>query len=269
MPELPEVETIARQLSEYYVGKTIAEVDAKPARIYQNISASEFASALKGKKLEKINRYGKFMYWDAGKVYPVFHLGMSGIFVADKSVSNYPGHIHISFEFDNGRMLHFQDVRKFSKVFLYHKLPEFRQLGLDPTTQNFTLTAFRKLLNLRAISIKSFLMDQTIIAGIGNIYANEILFEAKINPFRPANKINKNDSQKLYAAISKILGLAIDHFGTSYTAYRTVEGDSGENQNFLKVYQQNGLPCMVCGTLIDKSVINSRSTFYCRKCQEK
>lgn len=268
MPELPEVETIVRQIKPLYLGKTITHIKANPVRIFKNTSAKDFASALINKKLCSIRRYGKFLIWQVGDVHPVFHLGMSGIFIRNKSNSLYPQHIHITFKFEDGSYLYFQDVRKFSKVFLYNYNPKFENLGLDPTNKNFTLIKFKKLLHLSGITIKSFLMDQHRIAGIGNIYANESLFEAEINPFKPANKLSDKEENRLYSSIKMILEQAIKHFGTTYTSYRTVEGKVGENRDLLKVYHKVGKPCPRCGNVISKTIINSRSTFFCKACQK-
>ena len=270
MPELPEVETIAQQIRDRYIGKRMIDIDTKPIAIFQNTTAGEFKKELKGKKLNAIKRYGKFLYWEVEGIYPVFHLGMSGIFISDKSQSKFPQHIHISMKFDQHLYLYFQDVRKFSKIYLYHAAPDFTtQLGIDPTRENFTLINFKKLLNLKSIMIKSFLMDQKIIAGIGNIYANEILYDANIHPVRPANTIDGKEAARLYRSIKKIIQLAIERFGTSYSMYRTIGGETGRNQNFLKVYQKEGSICTECGTKIEKLWINNRSTFYCSKCQIK
>jgi formamidopyrimidine-DNA glycosylase len=268
MPELPEVETVRRQIRQGYLHARIIKVKTRPARIFQNTSPTRFARGLQGKKIQAIQRVGKFMYWKVEKVYPVFHLGMSGIFLSDRSLSRYPQHIHISFDFQDGRSLHFQDVRKFSKVFLYSAPPSFPQLGIDPLGENFTLNNFEKLLTSRKISIKNLLMDQQLIAGIGNIYANEILFQSKIDPRRQGNTLSGSERIRLFDSIYLILTEAIDHFGTSYSAYRTVGGEAGENQNFLKVYQRSGEPCTQCSNQIEKIVLNSRSTFFCPKCQQ-
>jgi len=268
MPELPEVETIANQLRKHYEGRQIIEVVAWPARIYKNVNPTEFQETVSGKKLENISRYGKFMIWKAEDVYPVFHLGMSGIFIGDRNKSHYPQHIHISFTFENGKELFFQDVRKFSKVWLYKQYPNFTDVGEDVLSEKFALNKFKKLLNLRSISIKNLLMDQTMMAGIGNIYASEILFDARIHPDRKSSELNNAEIHRMYRSVKKILTQAIDRFGTTYTAYLTVEGTPGENQNFLRVYQRDGQECVNCQTLIKKYTLNSRSTFYCPKCQK-
>ncbi len=267
MPELPEVETVARQIRRGYLNRTIRKVDAKPSIIFQNVPAPEFAQRLAGKRLRTVNRYGKFLYWELEDAVPVFHLGMSGIFLKDASRSLYPQHIHLRFQFEDGVNLYFQDVRKFGKIYLYDRPPAFDNLGPDPTDENFTLNTFRKLLNLKTMNVKTFLMDQKQIAGIGNIYANEALFDSRIHPLRPVNEIRAGEAEHLFRSIRKILAAAIENFGTSYTAYRTVEGETGENQNFLKVYQRFGQPCPRCGTAIEKIVLNSRSTFFCPVCQ--
>jgi formamidopyrimidine-DNA glycosylase len=269
MPELPEVETIARQIRKQYLGGRLKWISAQQSIIFQNIDASRFIEALQGKRLLEVSRYGKFMYWQVDDVYPVFHLGMSGIFISQKSRSLYPEHIHISITFEDNSTLFFQDVRKFSKISLYKEPPKFPHVGIDVTTEEFTLNNFKKLLNLTNVATKSILMDQRRIAGIGNIYANEILFDAGIHPTRPAGGLSQGEIQRLYQSVHKIIQTAIERFGTSYTAYLTVEGTAGENQNFLKVYQKNGESCPLCGGTIAKIILNSRSTFFCKKCQKK
>ncbi len=267
MPELPEVETVARQIRKQYLNKRLLKIAVQPSIIFQNIQPDQFKRSLQGKILEEISRTGKFMIWKMGETYPVFHLGMSGIFIREKSRSLYPQHIHISFLFEDDSTLYFQDVRKFSKIYLYNSPPEFPQLGIDVTRENFTLNNFKKLLNLTNVTIKNVLMDQGVLAGIGNIYANEILFDARIHPKRPARCLSTAEIRRLYESVKKIIHSAIDNFGTSYTAYMTVEGTPGDNQNFLQVYQKDGEPCSLCGGKIEKIILNSRSTFFCKKCQ--
>jgi formamidopyrimidine-DNA glycosylase len=268
MPELPEVETITGQLRKQYLGKRIAVVDARPARIYQNVTPDAFAEALTGNKLEKISRHGKRMIWQLDDVFPIFHLGMSGIFIGDRKQSNYPQHIHVAFTFDDGDTLFFQDVRKFGKIWLFRGTPVLEGVGEDVLSEKFTLNKFKKLLHLRNISIKNLLMDQQMMAGIGNIYANEILFDAWVHPERKSAGLTDREMHRIFQSMKKILELAIERFGTTYKAYLTVDGNPGENQNFLKVYQREGQNCVVCENVIEKYVLNSRSTFYCPKCQK-
>ncbi|GAB4335029.1 MAG: DNA-formamidopyrimidine glycosylase [Calditrichia bacterium] len=267
MPELPEVETIARAIRERYLGKEILRVFAWESRIYKDINANEFASRLSGRRINAVHRVGKYLYFDCGDCYPIFHLGMSGIFLQSRTQSKYPQHIHLEIHFKDGSELCFQDVRKFGKIKLSYHPPQFPELGVEPLSEEFTLHKFSKMLNLKAVRIKNFLMDQSRVAGIGNIYASEALFRAGIHPLRESNSLNREESEKLYLSIREVLREAIERFGTTYSAYRTVTGETGENQNFLNVYQRNGLPCPVCGSEIQKIIVNSRSTFFCENCQ--
>jgi formamidopyrimidine-DNA glycosylase len=268
MPELPEVETTAIQLRNQYKGMRIIEVLVQPVTIFQNVQPTDFAKRIKGKTLKQISRHGKYLIWEMENLCAVFHLGMSGIFIGDRERSHYPQHIHISFTFEYGNELFFQDVRKFSKVWLHAAIPKFIDVGEDVLSEKFTLNKFKKLLNLRSVSIKNLLMDQRMMAGIGNIYASEILFDAGVHPDRKCSGLNEIEIRRLHRSLKKIIKLAIDRFGTTYTAYLTVEGTPGENQNFLKVYQRDGQFCVNCESPIEKYILNSRSTFYCPKCQK-
>jgi formamidopyrimidine-DNA glycosylase len=268
MPELPEVETIRRQLVPIYLGETIDHVKCQKVRIFQNVTPEKFARSLTARKILDISRYGKFCIFYFDGVYAMFHLGMSGIFLNNKQTSLHPQHIHIEIHFASGKSLYFQDVRKFGKVWLFTRKPEFANLGIDPTTRKFTLNNFRKLVTLKQMNIKFLLMNQSVLAGIGNIYANEVLFNSRISPLRKSNELTEKEISNLYSSIKLILGQAIVKFGTSYSAYRTVSGDRGSNQNFLKVYQRAGQACYRCGRTIKKIVMGSRSTFYCPNCQK-
>lgn len=268
MPELPEVETIRRQLLPLYRGKTFQKVLVKSPVLLQNCDADFFSNALSGQKLNNLGRVGKFLILECDACYPVFHLGMSGIFLKDKSESKYPQHIHVEMQFDDGAMLYFQDMRKFGKIWLYKDYPELPTLGLDPINEELTIAQLAAFLEGRNTSIKQFLMNQKPIAGIGNIYASEILFDAAILPQRKADSLMDAEITRLHTAIHKILHAAIDRFGTTYDAYRTVNGESGRNQHFLKVYQRAGQPCVSCGSGILKKVMGNRSTFFCNNCQQ-
>jgi formamidopyrimidine-DNA glycosylase len=193
---------------------------------------------------------------------------MSGIFLKDKTESAYPQHIHVELHFESGKQLFFQDARKFGKIWLYREYPQLPQLGIDPTITKLTSPALQNLLENRQMNMKAFLLDQSIIAGIGNIYASEILFRAKISPLRKANEVNETEIPALRQAIDFVLHSAIEKFGTTYSVFRTPNGQPGENQHFLKVYQRDGEPCVHCGGQIKKIVLGSRSTFFCENCQK-
>ncbi len=267
MPELPEVETIARQIRKDYLGRTLHRVRVLTARLLQNVSASEFVRRLENRPLKAVGRRGKFLLWQLGEQYLVFHLGMSGNFFRRREQATHPEHIHLEFYFAGDEALFYQDVRKFGKIWLYDRPPEFPALGVEPLSENFSLNNLKKLLNLKNMNIKAFLMDQKYLAGIGNIYANEILFLSRISPFRKTREITEEEAEELFRAIRFVLERAVENFGTTYSDFRTVEGSNGRNQFFLQVYQRADEPCPICGTPLKKVVLNSRSTFFCPQCQ--
>ncbi len=268
MPELPEVETVRRQLLSAFQGDRIESVQAGNDSLFQNCTAEAFSRRLSGKSLKEISRVGKYLIFDCEDIYPVFHLGMSGIFLQDAGKSHYPQHIHLQFRMASGKALYYQDVRRFGKIWLHHQPPEFKHLGIDPVSGELRLGELRRLLSSRSANIKLFLMDQQSLTDIANIYASEILFEALISPFRKTDTLSGREVLALYSSIKNILYQAIDKFGTTYSAYQTVEGESGQNQNFLRVYQRHGQPCWWCAEPIRKVVLGNRSTFYCPNCQK-
>lgn len=268
MPELPEVETIRRQLIPLYRGETIRKVTLKTPSLLKNGTVKDFQRDLAGKLLVDFLRRGKFLIFRCEDVFPVFHLGMSGIFLQNKAESRYPQHIHLGMRFESGKELYFQDVRKFGNIRLYKEKPHFPELGIEPFSEELTPEKMAEMLHSKMMNIKQFLMNQAHIAGIGNIYASEILFEGFISPLRRTNELNQEESAALHRATGSVLTAAIEKFGTTYSAYRTMDGTAGENQHFLKVYQRAGEGCYRCGSIIQKMVLGSRSTFYCGGCQK-
>jgi formamidopyrimidine-DNA glycosylase len=268
MPELPEVETIRRQLIPLYRGEIIYKVNLKTTSLLKNCPAEDFQCDLSGKRVVDFLRRGKFLIFHCENLYPVFHLGMSGIFLQDKGESRYPQHIHLEMKFESGKELYFQDMRKFGNIRLYKELPQFPELGVEPLNGELTVEKLTEMLRAKKMNIKQFLMSQEHIAGIGNIYASEILFEAQISPLRRTFELNEAEVVALDRAIGAILISSIEKFGTTYSAYRTVAGSSGENQHFLRVYQRAGEGCYRCGGIVQKIVLGNRSTFFCGECQK-
>ncbi len=269
MPELPEVETIRRQLIPIIQGKKICAISVHTPSLLKNCEAAEFIKLFENKTVIELRRLGKFLIFDCEDRLIVFHLGMSGIFLTKKEDSRYPQHIHLTLEFCSGERLYFQDVRKFGKILAASKPFRLAGLGIDPLEEKFTLHKFNKLINLSKRNVKQFLMDQSKIAGIGNIYANEILFRAGVSPFARSDELTSRQIRHIFRQILAVLKDAIDRFGTTYSAYRTVDGNEGQNQHFLKVYQREGASCFSCGNPIKKTYLGNRSTFYCSECQKK
>lgn len=268
MPELPEVETIRLQLLPVAQGREIETVRVHNLVQLQNCSVREFRKALQGRRIKDISRRGKYLIFHCAPAFAVFHLGMSGIFLRSRRDSRFPQHIHVDIKLKGDGHLYFQDARKFGKIWLFDQPPQLPQLGIDPISDRLTAADFQHMLQGSQTNIKLFLMDQSRIAGIGNIYASEMLHRAKISPLRRAGELNPVEVKTLHRALKKILSSAIENFGTTYSAYRTVNGSTGRNQNFLKVYQREALPCLTCGESIRKVIQGSRSTFYCPRCQQ-
>ncbi|MGH1363546.1 MAG: bifunctional DNA-formamidopyrimidine glycosylase/DNA-(apurinic or apyrimidinic site) lyase [Calditrichia bacterium] len=267
MPELPEVETTRRQLLPICKGETISEVLIHQPVLLKNCDAEQFRYDLVGRTIEDIDRLSKYLIFRCGEVFPVVHLGMSGVFLKDRADSKYPKHIHIEWTFESGKQLFYQDMRRFGKVWLYHHYPVFEKLGIDPISQTLTLEKLSELLDKRSTTMKLFLMDQQKLSGIGNIYASEILFESEILPQRLSTSLSEEEREKLFEQIHAVLKWAINNFGTTYSAYQTVNGEAGKMQTYLKTYQRHGEPCKRCTGIIEKEVMGSRSTFFCRSCQ--
>lgn len=283
MPELPEVQTIVSDLQiltgDQFTGfwsawpKAIKDEDGK------SLTVACFSHAITDKKILSIERIGKNILINISNGYSLLiHLRMTGRLLTspfssvEDNQKKYTKHAHHIFFLKKNKALVFHDVRKFATIKLIQtrKLAELNaKLGIDPFAENFSSMTFQKLFSVKkSKSIKEFLMDQTIILGIGNIYASEILFDAKIIPTRKASSISKQEQETIFKSIKKILTKAIRLRGTSVSDYRDSQGLKGSFQNELKVYKKHGQKCESCDTMITKVILGQRSTFYCPKCQK-
>ncbi len=271
MPELPEVETIRRSLDSLVVGRHISRIELLRKDYLQ--TGKEWIPFIRGCQIEKAQRRGKFiiLHLSCGAVL-IHHLGMSGRLLFVPSEMPVESHVHVRIYVDGERYeLRQQDPRRFGlfAILDQEKLedyPSWPNLGIDP----FLLKPdnFFSLLRGRKRSIKSFLLDQHFVAGLGNIYADESLYRAGIHPLRPAGEISKNESRLLLREIRKILKKAIRSGGTSANDYRKLDGTLGDFQNLLKVYGKQRTPCKRCGRLIERMIIAGRSAHYCPSCQQ-
>lgn len=285
MPELPEVQTVVNDLQSI-IGDKIMDFSslwpkALKSESKKNLSEKEFRKMVLGKKILAIKRHGKNIIIELSNKFSIIaHLRMTGQLVLSQKFKiesqklaeeKYQKHKHHSFVFKKNRRLDFIDIRKFGtlQILPTEKIEQaFAKFGIDPFAKNFSLKTFENLFERKyAKTIKEFLMDQEIILGIGNIYASEILFDAKIDPARKASEITKDEKKLLYHSIGKILTKAIKLRGTSVSDYRDASGKRGGFQNELKVYKKFGKACQTCGTMIERSVLGGRSTFFCSKCQ--
>jgi len=271
VPELPEVETIARGLANAVTGKTVASVAVTMAKIAIAPAGESFQEALTGETIVAVGRRGKYVVLElaSGRRLAV-HLRMTGrlIVQAPGYSEPYP-YTHVRVSFTDGSALSFADVRQFGRMRLLPAGdPWDADGGVEPLSKGFTSEAFVSMLDGRRTPIKTFLLDQSRIAGVGNIYACEALWEAGIRPSRPAHKITKPARRRLHGAVRDVLQRAIAARGTSVDDYVDAEGLRGGYQNQLAVYGRLGEPCPRCGKPIVRTVLGQRGTWWCRGCQK-
>ena len=272
MPELPEVETIVRGLQRAIRGKRIARVVVLRPEIVQFPGKSPFGRALRGASIQAVTRRGKFAVigLDSGKSL-VVHLRMTGRLIVQTSSAAplYP-YTNVVIEFHDGTRLCFADVRRFGRMRLVgSEEPWAVEVGVEPLSGDFTAKRFQDMLQGRSTPIKVFLLDQRRIAGIGNIYACEALWQARIHPGKPAGRVSKPAVARLHAALQDVLQRAIDAHGSSIDDYVDAEGMQGGFQNVLAVYGRTGGRCRRCGSGIIRTVIAQRGTWWCRACQSR
>lgn len=290
MPELPEVETIVNELNENVIGEEFENIWTDKEKIIRNLSFENFKKNIKSKVINKVERKGKYIIFNLTEdFYLLIHLKMTGHLLLgkwkikdDKVLSekkgamtedSYNSYVHLIFNFKSKKQLAFSDLRQFGRVELYTKteflnLKTINKLGIDPTSLNFDFKYFEKLLKDKSKNIKIFLMDQEEIAGIGNIYASEILFFSKINPQRKTDSLTKKEKENLFNAIKTILKKAIKLKGDSMSDYRRLNGEKGGYQNCSLVYGRKGEKCLNCDNKIEYIKIGQRGTYFCSKCQK-
>ncbi len=280
MPELPEVETVARDLRPHLVGATIVGARCSWARTLRTHTPEAFADAVAGRRIEAVGRRAKQLVFDlSGDAALTVHLKMTGqLFVVPQDAPEDP-YIRLVLEFEDGRELRFRDIRKFGRIGLYGRDPVtgelvtevggvgvFAAIGPEPLDPSFTVRDFRRRLRRRTGRLKPLLLDQSFLAGVGNIYADEALWLARLHPLRTAGTLRPPDERHLYEAIRSILTEAIDRRGSSIDDYTAPDGD-GSMQERLAVYQRTGEPCRRCGRPLKRIVIGARSTHFCSWCQ--
>ena len=283
MPELPEVETIRRGLQRRIKNKQIKDIVINVDKIIKKLSLGEFIAKIKGKKIKKIDRRGKYIIFHLdSKRKLIIHLGMTGLLIYpynENSEEITEGkiktkHNHLVFTFTDDTQLVFNDVRRFGKIFLVSNIDEVEsitKLGVEPLEDYFTKEVFIQILNKKKSSkIKSFLMKQEFIVGLGNIYANEVLHRSNIHPLRIISSLNKREVRDLYQQIKLVLSEAVKLRGSTVAdeAYRDTDGKKGKFSKKLQVYARKGELCIKCGHSIEVIRIEGRSSFICPQCQK-
>ena len=264
MPELPEVETLVRQLRAPCIGRRIEDVTLRWPRHIAAPSARAFKRDIRGQKITALDRRGKYFVFTLSSRVLLIHLKMSGDLEVVKSRAPRAKHEHTLFHFDNGQDLRFSDSRKFGRVYLVDDPDEITgRLGPEPLARSFTSQKLWALFTSRRRPLKTLLLDQTVIAGVGNIYADESLHRARLHPERRSDTLTATEARALWQSVRHILNAAIKHNGSSIDwVYR-----GGEHQNHFRVYDRAGEPCFNCGTPIRRMTLGGRGTHFCPHCQ--
>lgn len=274
MPELPEVETIRRVLEPQLKGLSITAVTVNRPEVIGHPTAEEFCQVLTGQTIKAMTRRGKFLsvLLNSGD-YFTLHLRMTGCLLL--TPADYPAekHTHIVFHLSSGDELRFSDTRRFGRFWLFRKgesdtYSGVDKLGLEPFDAGLTANYLQQHFGKRKKVVKECLLDQNVIAGIGNIYSDEILFTAKIHPARPANSLSKTEWERLAAAVPEQLAYFIEKNALTPEEYLESKGQDYRNTPFLQVYGRGGKPCPNCGAALCRMTIGGRSSVYCSACQK-
>ena len=293
MPELPEVETIRRGLEGRVEKLEILGIEASGSRIFQ-IDPATLAGALEGESFTALERLGKFLVFRLRERTLVIHLGMTGqLTLRQPQIADAAGfirhpvtglqrvrqhapdrHTHFQIHFENGLSLLYRDTRMFGKVYLLSPAEAardrfFARLGLEPFSEEYQLEGFLARFRGRTLVVKSLLLDQRFVAGVGNIYADEALFEASIHPLRRVTTLRLYEKKRLFRTIKDVLEKGIHFGGTSLRDYINSDGEIGSFQEELLVYGRRGQDCFLCGSEIQKIVVSQRGTHFCPTCQPR
>lgn len=270
MPELPEVETVVRGLREPLIGHQVQDMWYTWGRTVHSPDPPEFAARISGQTFRAVNRRAKYILCQLDTDTLVVHLKMTGrLYVAaDDAATDADKWVRFGLQLDGEQQLRFSDARKFGRVYLTDDIATLtHHIGPEPLADEFTVDDFRQRLVGRTRIIKALLLDQTFIAGVGNIYADEALHRAHIHPLRPANTLNEHDTAQLYESVRTTLQAGIDHEGASINWYRKPDGTRGASQNHFFVYGRTGEPCHTCQHPIEKIRVAQRGTHFCPICQ--
>ena len=273
MPELPEVETVRQSLKIRIKDKTIKDVNVYYNGIIEYPSVKEFCNKIKGQKINDIDRYGKWLMFVLDDYYLLSHLRMEGKYFIKNNKDKVLKHEHVIFKLDDGYELRYMDVRKFGKMHLIEKnkikeIGPLIELGKEPWDKELTVRYLKNIFCKKKLPIKSVLLDQSIIVGIGNIYADEILFLSCINPLKKAMDLNDRELSNIIKYTRLELEDAIRKGGTTIRSYSSVNGIHGLFQQELNVHTKEGEKCPRCGESIIKIKVGGRGTYYCESCQK-
>ena len=274
MPELPEVETVKRTLIPRITGKKITDVVINYETMIKGISAEEFKNNLTGQHFLNIMRRGKYLIFELDDYYLLSHLRMEGKFFYGESEFSREKHTHVEFKLEDEGSLKYEDVRKFGTFHLYAKginletTPSFKVLGLEPWDEVFDFVYVKNFLKGKKMPIKSMLLSQKLVTGLGNIYVDEVLFASKIHPLKISGELTDGEIHNIIEHTQTILAKAIEYKGTTIKTFTSSHGMTGEFQNFLKVHTKYGDKCQDCQAIIVKTKVGGRGTYFCPVCQK-
>lgn len=273
MPELPEVETVRKALLLKLQNKKIINITILHNNVFNKNNIEEVKQKIKNQTINDIKRRGKWLVFELDNYYLLSHLRMEGKYLYRNKSQKVEKHELVIFNINNEFELRYKDVRKFGKMELIEKdkLNEssLKKLGYEPWDKNLTIAYLKEKYKNKNIPIKTLLLDQSIIVGIGNIYADEILFLSKINPHTKGKDLTEKNLKDIIENTKKVLEKAIEEGGTTIRSYTSEEGVTGLFQNDLNVHMKENEPCLVCKTKIKKDKIGGRSSYYCSNCQKE
>ncbi|MCP5159985.1 MAG: bifunctional DNA-formamidopyrimidine glycosylase/DNA-(apurinic or apyrimidinic site) lyase [Gammaproteobacteria bacterium] len=270
MPELPEVETVRRGIAPYLIGQQVVRIVVRQPRLRWPVP-KELIMGLPGQVFQGVERRAKYLLLPTDVGTAIFHLGMTGRLRILSAGTPYEKHDHIDLALADGHCLRFNDRRRFGALLWTTEAPErhplLQALGPEPLDEGFSGAWLHQRAQGRKLAVKPFIMDHHIVVGVGNIYACESLFAARISPLRPAGQVTLAEYERLAQAIREILGEAIHQGGTTLRDFVSGEGQPGYFQQQLCVYACYRRPCRICGESIDRCRLGQRSTYYCSRCQ--
>jgi len=275
LPELPEVETVKEVLKPKLITLEVKDVLVHYDKMIKTSDVADFKNKIIGQKFVDIKRRGKYLIFELDDYHLLSHLRMEGKFFYEDEKVSPAKHIHAEFLLCNGSWLRYEDVRKFGTFHLYEKgisletTPSFSVLGPEPWVAEFNVENVMAFIKWKKTPIKSMLLSQKVVAGLGNIYVDEVLFAANIHPERKSGDLTREEVEKVVHYTKEILSKATKHKGTTIRTFSQQHGATGEFQNFLKVHTKKNEPCPVCSTLISKIKVGGRGTYFCAICQQE
>lgn len=275
MPELPEVETVLRTLQKQMGNPTICHVNVLYEKMIETSDASTFINELTNECIIDYHRIGKYLIFECKEHYFIVHMRMEGKFYIQDPKEAYDKHTHILIDLDDGRQLRYHDTRKFGKMYLYdkgkdyHQLDCFKNVGFDAFDENLTWQMLYQTSRKKTITLKQFLLDQKIMAGVGNIYADEICYACQLHPCTRVNHLSKKDCENILNETRRILSGAIKAGGTTIRSYTSSLKVDGRFQLQLKVHERKDETCYRCGSVIEKIKVAGRGTSFCKTCQKR